>query len=111
MTKKNRDWSTRKERTLRNHGSIRPEFVKKHIITPSTRPDEFARLFLPFKKNMVDRKEMVLLELVTKWTNMKVILAGAREGGTCYRDFHPFTVKEIQKHLGIYVFNGVAPSP
>ena len=110
-TKLNRDGSTKKERTLRNHGSIRPEFVKKHNITPSTRPDEFVRLFLPFKKNMVDGKEMVSLELFTKWTNMKAILAGAGEGGTCYRDFHPFTVEEIQQHLGLYVFNGVAPSP
>ena len=86
------------------------EFARKHNITPWTRPDEYASLFLPFKNNMVNGKEMVSLELFTKWTNMKVMLAGAGKGESCYREFHPFTVEEVQQHLGLYVFNGVAPS-
>ena len=108
--KKNRDGSRMKETFLRSHGSIRPEFARKHNITPWTRPDEYARLFLPFKKNMVNGKEMVSLELFTKWTNMKVILAGAGKGESCYRGFHPFTVEKVQQHIGLHVFNGVAPS-
>ena len=109
--KMNRDGSHMKETFLRNHGSIRPEFARKHNINQYTRPDEYARLFLPFKNNMVNGKEMVSLELLTKWTNMKAIFAGAGPGGSCYREIHPFTVEEVQQHLGLYVFNGVAPSP
>ena len=111
-TKKfNTDGSNMKETFVRNHGSIKSEFAKKHNINQYTRPDEYARLFLPFKKNMVNGKEMVSLELLTKWTNTKAILAGAGRGGSCYQDFRPFTVEEVQQHLGLYVFNGVAPSP
>ena len=42
---------------------------------------------------------------------MKAHLAGAGEDGSYYRDFSVFTIKELRQHIGLYVFNGVAPTP
>ena len=36
---------------------------------------------LPFTKNMVDGDEHVSFELLTKWTNLKAVIAGAGPGG------------------------------
>ena len=42
---------------------------------------------------------------------MKAILAGAGTGGTIYKDFTPFSVKEIRQHFGLYVLQGLVLSP
>ena len=51
------------------------------------------------------------IELLTKWTNQKAILAGAGKDGTCYKDFVPFTAREFRQHIGVYIFHGLSPSP
>lgn len=40
---------------------------------------------------------------------MKATMMGA--GDSIYPDWKPFSRDEIRKHLGLYIFNGVAPSP
>jgi hypothetical protein len=47
--------------------------------------------------------------LFAKWTNLKATLAGA--GGTMYQDWKPFSAEEIRQHLGLYILNGLSPSP
>jgi len=42
---------------------------------------------------------------------MKAQLSNAGQGGTNYRDFKPFSCKEIRQFLGLYMLNGLAPSP
>ena len=42
---------------------------------------------------------------------MKACFAGAGIGGTCYKDYTPFTVEELRKHVGLYVWHGLSPSP
>ena len=42
---------------------------------------------------------------------MKSKLAGAGEGGSCYYDWKPFSARELRQHFGLYLFNGLAPSP
>ena len=56
-------------------------------------------------------KEYPSFYLLTKWANMKACLAGAGKGGTCYKDYKPFTVDELRRHVGIYIWNGLSPSP
>ena len=42
---------------------------------------------------------------------MKATLAGAGPDGAIYKDFKPFTQKELRQHIALYIFNGLAPSP
>ena len=37
--------------------------------------------------------------------------SNAGKGGTVYRYFVSFTVQMMMKHIGIYILNGVSPSP
>lgn len=55
------------------------------------------------------KEEMLSIDLLTRWTNMKGTMMGA--GDSIYPDWKPFSRDEIRKHLGLYIFNGVAPSP
>ena len=56
-------------------------------------------------------KEYVSFQQLTKWTNIKASHAGAGKVGTCYKDFTPFSVEELRRHVGLYVWNGLSPSP
>ena len=42
---------------------------------------------------------------------MKAALAGDGEGGSCYYNCKPFSTRELQKNFGLYLFNGLDPSP
>jgi hypothetical protein len=42
----------------------------------------------------------------------KAMLACAgKEGAIHERDWKPFTMKELRQHLGLYILNGLSPSP
>jgi hypothetical protein len=45
------------------------------------------------------------------WTNMKAQLMNAGQAGFFYLNFTPFLVEDIEMFLGLYIFNGLAPSP
>ena len=59
-----------------------PAFIAKHNLSHKTKPEDFVGLFLPFGKNKQGTKEMVIFELLNKWTNLKATLAGEGKGGT-----------------------------
>ena len=40
-----------------------------------------------------------------------MIHMNAGKGGTLYPHYNPFTVDEVMKHIGIYIWNGLSPSP
>ena len=42
---------------------------------------------------------------------LKATLAGASEGRSCYYDWKPFNARELRQNFGLYLFNGLAPSP
>jgi len=49
--------------------------------------------------------------MLARWTNLKATLAGAGWNGSCYYDFKPFTALELRQHFGLYILNGLSPSP
>ena len=57
------------------------------------------------------KKKLPSFSLFSKWINLKATLAGAGEGGSCYHDWRPFSAKELRKYFGLYIFNGLSPSP
>ena len=60
---------------------------------------------------MQERGNVVELSDFTTWTNQKVILMNVGSGGVQYKNYKPFYVKEIMIHIGLYIHNGLAPSP
>ena len=42
---------------------------------------------------------------------MKETLAGSGEGGSCYRDWRPFSARYLRQHFGLYIFNGLSQLP
>ena len=69
---------------------------------------------LPFNTNKYSKStstELSRFLLFAKFTNMKAMLSSARAGGTIYKDWKPFSVTEIRSHLGLYILNGLSPSP
>ena len=52
---------------------------------------------------------MLSIDLITRWTNTKATMMGA--GDSIYPEWRPFTREKIRRHLGLYIFNGIAPVP
>ena len=71
-------------------------------------------IFLPFSNNPYTsrlKNDFPSFELLTKWTDIKAHLAGAGEGGVCYRDFFLFTINQLRQHFELYIFHGLSHSP
>ena len=52
------------------------------------------------------------MSLFTDWknyTNLKASLCGA--GHDIYKDWYEFSVEEMRMHIGLYVLDGISPSP
>ena len=81
--KLNQDGSYQTETVSCEKGTIRPEFIEEHNLCPKTTPDEYAEIFLPFARNVVDGEERPSIQLLAKWTDIKAHHAGAGEGGCC----------------------------
>ena len=100
-----------RESTRRTTGCVDPAFIQKHNLTTSSQPEDYINILLPLKKNIHQGKEYISFQQLKQWTNIKASLAGAGKDGVCYPDFKDFTEKEIQQHIGLYVFQGLCPSP
>ena len=103
------------EKVATTEGYFKEQALSKYRLTEKSHPHEFVEVFFPFRKNTKKSqnggadKEWLSIEQLTKWTNTKAIMNGA--GDQVYRDFKPFTIEEIRRHMGIYLLQGIAPSP
>jgi hypothetical protein len=89
--------------------TINMDFVKEHELGPNSHPADWFEAFIPKKKS---RHGYFSIEQCTSWTNFKAqAICNAGEGGLMYPDFKPFTVDEIMQFLGLFLLNGLAPSP
>ena len=83
-------------------------FLHKNNINEHSHPAEWVNLFLPWKK---DNKNEALLDMETiaNHTNMRIACSTAsiRRAKTV----KPFTVDEVMKHFGLFMLNGLNPSP
>ena len=68
-------------------------------------------LFMPREKKRQEHPDVVTLADFTTWTNMKAAMENAGRGGVLYPEFKNFTIIELQQHLGLYILNGLCPSP
>ena len=68
-------------------------------------------LFMPRERKRQEHQDVVTLADFTTWTNMKATMQNAGEGGVVYPEFKKFIMIELQQHLGLYILNGLCPSP
>ena len=50
-------------------------------------------------------------EKLTACTNLRVMLVNTGQPSSLHPNFTPFTISEVEKHVGLRVFKGVSPSP
>ena len=94
-------------------GSPNPEFIRENNLKAVSYPVGILDSLFPVykQKNGGHQKTPSLLstEELLKCYNEKAI--GMGMGDTCYPNFLPFTMDEFERHLYIYYFNGLNPSP
>ena len=92
---------------------MREDFLGKHGLSHHSEPADFVSPYLPFKSNGYSshQKEQISFDLFKRWKNLKATLAGAGEGGSCCYNWKTFSVRVLRQYFGIYLFNGLAPSP
>jgi hypothetical protein len=96
----------------RTEGIVRPEFIKANGLSKDSYPHDFANCFIPlFSKRKTAGPESFSIHNMMQWTNLKAVLADAGSGGSYYPNFKPFKTKEIRQHLGLYILQGLSPSP
>jgi hypothetical protein len=104
--------NVRTEAVTRKKGGPDPAFVAKHKLTVHSHPADFLEVFIPYKTNPYNTTcEHPSIQTWTKYTNAKAIMSQAGEGGAIYPDYKPFSMHELRQHLGLYIFNGLNPSP
>ena len=95
---------------IRMNQQVRTEFLRKHHLSSASDPVEFADAFIPWHENQYNAR-FFSMDQATMYSNLKAQLSNAGAGGTNYKDFKAFTCKEIRQFLGLYIFNGLSPSP
>jgi hypothetical protein len=74
-------------------------------------PAEWFNAFLPVKnRRHGGGPTNFTIENVLSWTNTKARMMNAGLGGK-YSDFVDFSLIELMKHIGLYLFHGISPSP
>jgi len=100
--------------TIRNKGRPNAEFLHSHHLNKDSLPVEFVEAFFPMytNKELDENGEPYLsMEYLAKNTNMRATLAFAGEATYDHQWSGPFSVKELRQYLGLYVINGLSPSP
>jgi hypothetical protein len=96
----------------RTAGTVCPEFIKANGLSKDSYPHEFANCSIPlFSERKMARPESFSIHSMMQWTNLKAVLADAGSGGSYYPNFKSFRTKEIRQHLGLYILQGLSPSP
>jgi len=99
--------------TLRAKGIPNANFLHKHHLNKDSLPVKFVDALLPMCKNKVvdsNGDAYLSMEMIARNTNVRATMAFAGEA-QCAQCSGPFDVKEIRQCLGLYIINGLGPSP
>ena len=88
------------------------KFVEKYHLDEFSSPVDWFQAFIPKSPKKVESNRLC----IQKWcqlTNMKAELdfAGNKEFGGFLYKFVPFTLREIEQYLAMYMIQGLNPSP
>jgi hypothetical protein len=72
---------------------------------------EWLEKLIPDKRRTSDPRGMVTIGDWTTCTNTHALLTNAGTKGQFYPDFTPFSAVEVKKFIGLYILQGLSPSP
>ena len=103
---KDKKGQVRFQRKQHTKTEVNMNFIRKHKLNLLSHPALWFEAFVPIK----DQGEDFNMEKVLSWTNMRAWLDNASLGGK-YNDFEHFTLDDLLRHIGLYLFHGLSPSP
>mmetsp|Transcript_3515 Transcript_3515/g.5447 ORF Transcript_3515/g.5447 Transcript_3515/m.5447 type:complete len:534 (-) Transcript_3515:133-1734(-) len=109
VRKDNRGHLLTQELPLLN-GRVNPTFILENGLHTSSSPAEWFAAFCPTTLPKNDQRKFHMAKWTT-YTNLKAVLMNAGQPDSIYPSWKPFTTREIEQHLFLYVFNGLSPSP
>ena len=88
-------------------------FILKHKLDNNSHPADWLRAFLPNSKSKGSPAHEFCTDKWTSYLNTRAMqdLAGIRERGGAYDTFIPFEPEEVEKHIALYIVQGLIPSP
>jgi hypothetical protein len=86
-------------------------WVELQGLTEFSAPNKWFEALLPEKKKRTDSISMVSIAEWTVYSNTKALISNAGQPGNLYPDWKPFMVTEIKKFIGLYILQGLSPSP
>ena len=96
-------------------GGPKAEFIQDNKLGVDSTPQDWFNAFLPLYDGTSRFPEREKAGCFShKWasfTNKKAVQMGAGVQGGCYPTFVPFSYKEIERFLGLYMLQGLNPSP
>jgi hypothetical protein len=94
-------------------GCPKPEFLRKHGLDINSKPVDWFNAFLPVYTGKCKQNQRLkcLTHIWAEFTNKKALMQGAGQPRGLYPTFKPFTHEEIERHLALYILQGLNPSP
>jgi Transposase IS4/SAP domain len=108
---KDRKGDIKWKQEVRATGRANIDWVESRGLTEFSAPNKWFGALLPEKKKRTDPRSMVSIAEWTTYSNTKALLLNAGQPGYLYPDWKPFTVTEIKKFIGLYILQGLSPSP
>ena len=105
---KNRDGEVQFEKQHYVRSTVDMDFIRANKLDLHSHPAKWFEAFVPIKDG--GNQQHFSMEKVLSWTNMRAWVDNASLGGK-YKDFTNFTLDELMKHIGLYLFQGLSPSP
>ena len=97
----------------RTHTELLPNlyFLESCGINTTLHPANWYNVLIPRSKRRQDNNGVTSIANFNSFTNKKSYLYSAGSGGTQYPYFKELCVDEIMQNLGVYILNGLSPSP
>ena len=110
-----RDGTTLLEDDTQKTGRPKIEWLREHYLGPSAHPVQWLDVMFSRKEHSYERKRnkkwerVSIVSYLKNYTNLKALLCHA--GYKMYKGRKDLTTAELWKFVGLYVLDGVGPSP
>ena len=108
---KNRRGEVQWTNEIREKGRANKEWVDEQGLTEYSKPSDWFEALLPLKKKKDGPRSMVSISDWTTYLNTRAILSNAGNPNHIYPDFTPFSPQEVKQFIGLYILQGLSPSP
>ena len=89
------------------------DWCKENKLDLTSHPAEWFQAFLPIRNKQGDNQGSMKCSIqnLMSWTNTKAHMQSAGLGTGTYDDFKNFELNEFMRHIALYLFQGLSPSP